>query len=35
VVLSRNYVENETVEFEVDAPESLLRQLRRFVVKQS
>jgi len=35
VVLSRNYVENETVEFEVDAPESLLRQLRRFVVKNS
>ncbi len=32
VVLSRQYGENEMVELEVDAPESLLRRLRRFVV---
>ncbi len=32
VILSRQYGENETVEFEVDAPESLLRRLSQFVV---
>lgn len=32
VILSRQYGENETVELEVDAPESLLRRLRQFVV---
>jgi 50S ribosomal subunit-associated GTPase HflX len=32
VILSREYGENEVVEFEVDAPESLLRRLSRFVV---
>jgi GTP-binding protein HflX len=32
IILSRQYGENETVEFEVDAPESLLRRLSRFVV---
>jgi GTP-binding protein HflX len=32
VILSRHYGENEMVEFEVDAPESLLRRLGRFVV---
>jgi GTP-binding protein HflX len=32
VILSREYGENETVELEVNAPESLLRQLRQFVV---
>jgi GTP-binding protein HflX len=34
VVLSRQYGENEMVEFEVDAPESLLRRLKKFVVVQ-
>ena len=33
VILSRGYAENEMVEFEVDAPESLLRQLRKFIVQ--
>ena len=32
VILSRQYGENETVELEVDAPDSLLRRLSRFVV---
>jgi GTP-binding protein HflX len=32
VVLSRKYGENEMVEFEVDAPESLLRRLKAFRV---
>ncbi len=32
VVISREYGENEAVEFEVDAPESLLRQLKEFVI---
>jgi GTP-binding protein HflX len=32
IVLSRRYAENEMVEFEVDAPESLLRRLGKFVV---
>jgi GTP-binding protein HflX len=32
VILSRQYGENETVELEVDAPESLLRRLSQFVV---
>ena len=32
VILSRRYGENDIVELEVDAPESLLRRLRRFVV---
>jgi GTP-binding protein HflX len=32
VVLSREYGENEMVEFEVDAPESLLRRLSMYVV---
>lgn len=32
VVFSRRYGENDVVELEVDAPESLLRRLRRFVV---
>jgi 50S ribosomal subunit-associated GTPase HflX len=32
VILSRQYGENEMVELEVDAPESLLRRLSRFVV---
>jgi GTP-binding protein HflX len=32
VILSRKYGENETVELEVDAPESLLRRLHRFVL---
>jgi GTP-binding protein HflX len=32
VVLSRQYADQEMVEFEVDAPESLLRRLKRFVV---
>jgi GTP-binding protein HflX len=32
IVLSRQYGENEMVEFEVDAPESLLRRLSKFVV---
>ncbi len=32
IILSRQYIENETVELEVDAPESLLRRLHRFVV---
>ena len=31
VILSRQYGENETVELEVDAPESLLRRLNQFV----
>jgi GTPase len=35
VVLSREYGENEMVEFEVDAPESLLRRLSKFVVGES
>ncbi len=35
VVLSREYGENEMVEFEVDAPESLLRRLSQFVVPES
>ena len=33
VILSRQYGENETVELEVDAPESLLRRLSQFVVE--
>ena len=33
VVISRHYGENEMVEFEVDAPESLLRRLHKFVVE--
>ncbi|HVJ04143.1 MAG TPA: GTPase HflX [Candidatus Saccharimonadales bacterium] len=32
IVLSRQYGENEMVEFEVDAPRSLLRRLERFIV---
>jgi hypothetical protein len=32
--LSREYGENEMVELEVDAPESLLRRLSQFVVKE-
>jgi len=32
VILSRHYGENEMVELEVDAPESLLRKLSQFVV---
>jgi GTP-binding protein HflX len=32
VVISRKYVEDEMVEFEVDAPESLLRVLKKFRV---
>jgi 50S ribosomal subunit-associated GTPase HflX len=32
IILSRQYGDNETVEFEVDAPESLLRRLSRYVV---
>jgi GTP-binding protein HflX len=35
IVLSRQYDEDEMVEFEVDAPESLLRRLSRFVVAAS
>ena len=34
VILSRQYGENETVELEVDAPESLLRRLSQFVVAE-
>jgi GTP-binding protein HflX len=32
IILSRQYAENEVVELEVDAPESLLRKLSQFVV---
>jgi GTP-binding protein HflX len=32
VIRSRHYGDNEMVELEVDAPESLLRRLSRFVV---
>jgi len=32
IILSRQYGDNEMVELEVDAPESLLRQLSQFVV---
>jgi GTP-binding protein HflX len=34
VILSREYGENEMVELEADAPESLLRRLSQFVVKE-
>jgi len=33
VILSREYAENEMVELEVDAPESLLRRLSQFLLK--
>jgi GTPase len=32
IIVSRHYGENEMVEFEVDAPESLLRKLKKFVI---
>lgn len=32
IILSRHYAENEMVELEVDAPESLLRKLSQFVI---
>jgi hypothetical protein len=35
VIVTRHYGENELVELEVDAPESLLRRLSRFVVDGS
>ncbi len=35
IIHSRQYGENETVELEVDAPESLLRRLHQFVVPPS
>jgi GTP-binding protein HflX len=35
VIVSRQYGENEMVEFEVDAPESLLLRLKKFVVAKS